>query len=76
MTSPTPSPSPKGEGSFLCAARAAWFAAASLLGWRPDDFWNATPAELAGALAAPDEAAPPDKVQIAALIERFPDGKD
>lgn len=25
--------------------------AARKLGWRPDDFWSATPAELAGALA-------------------------
>lgn len=30
--------------------------AARLLGWRPDDFWSATPAELAGALAPIAEA--------------------
>ena len=29
------------------AARRLAGAAAQLLGWRPDDFWDATPAELA-----------------------------
>jgi uncharacterized phage protein (TIGR02216 family) len=32
------------------AARLAGLAGA-LLGWRPDEFWRATPAELAGILA-------------------------
>lgn len=27
---------------------------ARLLGWRPDEFWAATPAELAAALAPPE----------------------
>jgi hypothetical protein len=27
--------------------------AARLLGWRPDEFWHATPAELAAALGEP-----------------------
>ena len=31
--------------------------AARLLGWRPGEFWAATPAELAAALAPPDDAA-------------------
>jgi hypothetical protein len=29
-----------------------------LLGWRPDEFWAATPAELAAIFAARDEAQP------------------
>lgn len=30
--------------------------AARLLGWLPEHFWNATPAELANALAPPEVA--------------------
>jgi hypothetical protein len=43
-----------------------------LLGWRPDEFWNATPAELGcvlGAFAAQSDA-PPDLEKLMAL---FPD---
>jgi hypothetical protein len=45
-----------------------------LLGWRPDEFWNATPAELAAVLAAlmPDADAP-DALMIDELRRRFPD---
>jgi hypothetical protein len=43
-----------------------------LLGWRPDEFWSATPAELATALKAPD-CEPPDQATIAELRARFPD---
>lgn len=35
------------------ALRLAALSARSL-GWRPDDFWRATPAELVAALAPPD----------------------
>jgi uncharacterized phage protein (TIGR02216 family) len=59
------------------ASRLAGLAGA-LLGWRPGDFWNATPAELAaviGALAEQGGAVPPpDAATFAALKERFPDG--
>jgi uncharacterized phage protein (TIGR02216 family) len=49
-------------------------AASLLLGWRPDDFWNATPAELSLALSVPDDAAePPDTATIDELRRRFPD---
>lgn len=48
--------------------------AAMLLGWRPDEFWNATPAELALALEQPATAAdPPDRPTIDELKRRFPD---
>jgi hypothetical protein len=59
------------------AARLAGFAGA-VLGWRPGEFWAATPAELAAvvrALAGDDAAVdPPDAAAIAWLREMFPDG--
>jgi uncharacterized phage protein (TIGR02216 family) len=49
---------------------------ALLFGWRPDDFWDATPAELACILRAmmPDDATPPDRDTITNLMKVFPDG--
>jgi uncharacterized phage protein (TIGR02216 family) len=59
--------------TFAAASR-RWFPlAARLLGWRPDDFWRATPAELTLALADPDGAAstaPPTRETIARMMER------
>ena len=49
---------------------------ARLLGWRPAEFWGATPAELAMALAAPENADfpnPPDREMIARMMERDAD---
>lgn len=42
------------------------------LGWRPADFWNATPAELAAVLAAGDdgEAEPLSRTEFDQLLER------
>ncbi len=47
-----------------------------LLGWRPAEFWAATPAELAAVLGAmmPAEAAVPSRGELARLMEMFPDG--
>jgi uncharacterized phage protein (TIGR02216 family) len=49
-----------------------------VLGWRPDTFWAATPAELraiVAALAGEDaRVTPPDAQMIARLKEAFPDG--
>ncbi len=42
------------SASFAAVARAHWRLAAQALGWRPADFWAATPTELAGALAPPE----------------------
>ena len=57
-----------GEG----AARLSGFAA-RVLGWRPAEFWAATPAELAAVFA--DEAVEPVAgEELAALMLRFPDG--
>jgi uncharacterized phage protein (TIGR02216 family) len=59
---------------FGVAAARLCHVASVVLGWRPDEFWNATPAELALALHAPAEAAErPDKTTIEALRRRFPD---
>lgn len=57
------------------AARLAGIATL-LLGWRPDDFWRATPAELATILAAFGAPAAPagDSALIMRLQEAFPDG--
>jgi uncharacterized phage protein (TIGR02216 family) len=51
--------------------------AGALLGWRPDEFWRATPAELAAVLAALAGGGNPVPVtgnELARLKERFPDG--
>lgn len=57
------------------AARLAGVAAV-LLGWRPDEFWRATPEELAGVLTAlaGEEAAPVEAAAIERLRGMFPDG--
>jgi len=56
------------------AARLAGLAGL-LLGWRPEEFWAATPAELAAVLGAgaPGEA-PASPGDLARLMEMFPDG--
>jgi hypothetical protein len=48
----------------------------ALLGWRPGEFWNATPAELATIFAAlaPDAGNAADRDLIMLLQEQFPDG--
>jgi tail assembly chaperone len=56
------------------AARLAGLAGA-LLGWRPDEFWGATPAELAAILnAMAGEAPAASTADLARLKEMFPDG--
>lgn len=47
------------SGHFAACAVRAMGLAAQMLGWRPDEFWRATPCELAHALA-PLAAAPPE----------------
>ncbi len=48
----------------------------AVLGWRPDEFWAATPAELATIFDAltPRAEAPPTQGDVARLQEQFPDG--
>ncbi|MDR6834285.1 MULTISPECIES: phage tail assembly chaperone [unclassified Sphingopyxis] len=50
---------------------------ARVAGWRPDDFWAATPADVRAVLAGWVEAeavATFDGGALAALMEKFPDG--
>jgi hypothetical protein len=59
-------------GFGACAAR--WCSlSARLLGWRPAEFWQATPAELMMAMADPSDPAnlsPPSREIIARMMER------
>lgn len=59
------------------ATRLAGFAGV-VLGWAPDIFWRATPAELAAVVAVllggEGEITPPDGATIARMQEAFPDG--
>jgi len=57
------------------AARLAGLVPRSL-GWRPDEFWNATPAELAAIFAADEPAggSPLARAELTALMEHDRDG--
>ncbi len=48
----------------------------AVLGWRPTEFWTATPAELAAIFQAlaPRAEAPPTRDDVMRLQEQFPDG--
>lgn len=58
--------------SFGDAATRCCSLAAQMLGWRPGEFWSATPAELVMALRVPHEcaASPPSRETIARMMER------
>ena len=56
--------------SFAAGACRLAALAAQALGWRPGEFWNATPAELALTLGTQDVVAPLSREAIAAMIER------
>ena len=64
------------EDSFIQIATRLAGLSGALLGWRPAEFWGATPAELAVILnaLAPDAGQPADHDLIATLKEQFPDG--
>jgi len=82
MNGPSTIPSP-GNGppphrfatgrSFGAQALALAGVAARLLGWRPDEFWRATPAELAGALNE-EQFEPVAGDELERLRRQFPDG--
>ncbi|MBC7504287.1 MAG: phage tail assembly chaperone [Sandarakinorhabdus sp.] len=60
--------------TFADAAKAAARVAAALLGWSPDVFWAATPADLRTALGLDVTAdAPADAGLLIRLMEAFPD---
>lgn len=50
--------------------------AALAFGWRPSDFWDATPTELMTIILAmtPSDTSPPTNEIITQLMEQFPDG--
>ena len=62
--------------SFIQQATRLAGLSGAILGWRPAEFWNATPAELAAVLTAlaPDTANTADRDLISQLKEQFPDG--
>lgn len=60
--------------SFTPAASRLAGLAARALGWRPGEFWAATPSELALSLGAEDPAAlPPSRAEVMTMIERDQD---
>lgn len=60
--------------SFGNAAVSLGHVAAALLGWRPNDFWEATPAELAACLnLSGEDVGPVNSDTIEQLRQRFPD---
>lgn len=50
--------------------------AGALLGWRPDEFWRATPAELSAVLEAltAEHGEPASRCDLERLEGMFPDG--
>ncbi|WP_338424751.1 phage tail assembly chaperone [Sphingopyxis kveilinensis] len=50
---------------------------ARVAGWRPDDFWAATPADVCAVLAGWIESSGDagfDRVALSVMMEQFPDG--
>lgn len=71
----SPSPSELGEDFGSAAVRLAGFCSMAL-GWSPDQFWSATPAEVraVAAVLAPVEARAVDGEGLASLREALGDG--
>jgi hypothetical protein len=63
-------------GEFADSATRLAGLSGALLGWRPAEFWAATPAELATIIAAlsPPQDSAGDAAMITKLQELFPDG--
>lgn len=55
---------------FAASATRLAHLAAQVLGWRPGEFWEATPAELALSLGAGEAEAPPSRAEILAMIAK------
>lgn len=60
--------------SFAASARRAAGLAGVLFGWRPDEFWAATPEELMTLAEAGGEEAAAGGDLLKALMEQYPDG--
>jgi len=70
-------PSREREGFFGDAALGLLGVMAWVAGWRPTEFWAATPADVAAVLAGrvdEDGEAPLGRSGLAAMMEAFPDG--
>lgn len=67
----------EGEQRFVATAPRLAGLAARGLGWVPDTFWNATPAELAASLTAEaaSELAPLGRHELAQMMERDAHGR-
>jgi hypothetical protein len=63
--------------TFAAAARAAARVAAATLGWRPAEFWAATPEDLRTALGLDEAAAdaPATATLLAQMMEAYPDDR-
>jgi len=62
---------------FAAAALPLLGLMARALGWRPDEFWAATPADVAAVLGAWRDGgveAAVDRAGLTAMMEQFPDG--
>tara|TARA_R110000787_G_scaffold111730_1_gene220649 strand:+ start:23425 stop:23706 length:282 start_codon:yes stop_codon:yes gene_type:complete len=68
-----PRPSP-GHNDFSSSTHKLSGAVSAVLGWTPDQFWKATPAELATIFAALADSVPLGTEQFEKLKEDFPDG--
>lgn len=60
------------SGTFTAEAARLAGVIPRLLGWKPDDFWNATPAELAAIFTSPDQpdTAPLTRGELTTLLEQ------
>ena len=56
--------------SFGVSALTLYGFAARLLGWKPADFWGATPAELVAALTQPGAVAALDRTDFTRMMEQ------
>ena len=67
---------PAADADFAAATVRLGGQAALALGWTPDTFWAATPAELAAIVRAalPDTAGGLGSADLAKLMEAFPEG--
>jgi uncharacterized phage protein (TIGR02216 family) len=65
-------------GAFTDVAAVAARVGTGLMGWRPADFWDATPAEFLAAVSGRFQdqgvVAPLLSADLPALLERAPDG--
>ena len=64
------------SGRFVDAAGRLAGISAAIAGWRPDEFWRATPAELATVIRAMtgEQEAAAGSAELRRLQEMFPDG--